>query len=154
MVKPHRNQSPEEARKQKLRLWLQLLKTSRQIENEVRERFRVNFDTTLPRFDVLAALARNPAGLRMSELSRALRVSNGNTTTVVDRLVADGLVVRVTIDDDRRAFLARLTTKGHRSFAAMAEQHELWIDDIIDSANIVQEAELSAALKALVSERT
>ena len=44
--------------KDHLRLWLRMLKTTRGVENELRERLRVNFRTTLPRFDVMAALYR------------------------------------------------------------------------------------------------
>ena len=52
--------------KSRLRLWLRLLKASKQIETELRERMRRELDTTLPRFDVMAALSRNPSGLKMS----------------------------------------------------------------------------------------
>ena len=48
--------------RQKLRLWLRLLKTSRAVEAELRERLRLAFGTTLPKFDVMAALERQPAG--------------------------------------------------------------------------------------------
>ena len=44
--------------RQRLGLWLQMLRSVRHMENELRERLRVNFDTTLPRFDVLALLLR------------------------------------------------------------------------------------------------
>ena len=56
--------------KQRLRLWLRLLRASRTIEAELRERLSTEFDTTLPRFDVMAALYRAPDGMLMSELSR------------------------------------------------------------------------------------
>ena len=39
--------------KARLRVWLRILKVSRMIERELRERLRVEFDTTLPRFDVM-----------------------------------------------------------------------------------------------------
>ena len=57
--------------------------------------FKTEFNATLPRFDVMAALYRKPDGMLMSELSRFLLVSNGNVTGIVDRLVSDGFVVRV-----------------------------------------------------------
>ena len=41
--------------KARLRLWLRLLGVTRQVEGELRERLRA-CDTTLPRFDVMAAL--------------------------------------------------------------------------------------------------
>ena len=60
------------------------------------------FDTTLPRFDVMAALYRSPEGMLMSDLSRFLLVSNGNVTGIVDRLVSDGFVARAQREGDRR----------------------------------------------------
>jgi DNA-binding MarR family transcriptional regulator len=116
--------------KQRLRLWLRLLKTSRDVEGNIRERLRTQYDTTLPRFDVLAALYRNDKGLKMSELSGALRVSNGNVTGIVDRLVTDGAVVRVAVPGDRRAQLVRLTKKGMSEFEIMAAEHETWVNGI------------------------
>ncbi len=117
--------------KQKLRLWLKLLKTSKSIEAELREKLRLEFDTTLPRFDVMAALYRNAEGLKMSELSGELRVSNGNVTGIVDRLVEEGQVVRIPVHNDRRATTVRLTVKGRERFGEMAGRHELWIDDLL-----------------------
>lgn len=119
------------AAKQKLRLWIRLLRSSRTIEAELRERLRVEFAVTLPQFDVLAALARRPAGMTMTEVSRYLMVSNGNVTGIIDRLVADGLVVRRTDEADRRATYVRLTRKGAQQFDTMAEAHEAWIGELL-----------------------
>ena len=94
---------PAAGSKQRLRLWLRLLRAARAIEAELRERLRDEFDMTLPQFDVMAALARKGAGMTMTELSRLLMVSNGNVTGIIDRLVAERLVVRQAHDDDRRA---------------------------------------------------
>ena len=68
--------------KDHLRLWVRLLRASRTIESELRERLRQEFNTTLPRFDVMAALYRAPEGMLMSDLSRFLLVSNGNVTEI------------------------------------------------------------------------
>ncbi len=54
--------------KQRLRLWLRLLRSTRFMEGELRERLRVGYGVTLPRFDVLAALFRFEAGMTMTEL--------------------------------------------------------------------------------------
>ena len=107
--------------KQRLRVWLRLLKIQRLMETEIRERLRVEFATTLPRFDVLAALYREEKGLKMSELSTALMVSNGNVTGIVERLVSDGLVIRVPVSGDRRAMLVRLTERGRAFFCRDGE---------------------------------
>lgn len=114
-----------------LRLWLRLLRATRSIEAELRERLRVEFDTTLPRFDVMAALARRPEGMSMTALSRTLIVSNGNATGIVDRLVADGLVMRMEHARDKRATFVRLTREGARKFASMASVHEGWVRDLL-----------------------
>lgn len=113
-----------------LRLWLRMLTCTTMIEGEVRTRLRDAFDVTLPRFDLMAALDRAPEGLAMGELSRRLMVSNGNVTGVVDRLVAEGLVVREPSPHDRRSAVVRLTAAGRRQFRAMAAAHEGWIADM------------------------
>jgi len=117
--------------KARLRLWVRLLRLSRSIEGELRERLKTRFATTLPRFDVMAALWRAPEGMLMSELSRFLLVSNGNVTGIVDRLVADGLVARATRAGDRRTSVVRLTAAGRDAFTAMAEAHGQWIDELL-----------------------
>jgi len=114
--------------KDKLRLWLYLLKTSREVENGLRERLRTEHETTLPRFDVMAMLHRTPNGLRMSELSEQLMVSNGNVTGIVGRLAEDGMITRVSEMGDRRARHVKLTDKGCRWFEDLAADHEHWID--------------------------
>lgn len=114
-----------------LRLWLQLLACSALIERHVRERLRDRFDITLPRFDMMAQLDREPKGLKMSELSRRLMVTGGNVTGLTDQLVAEGLVMRRGIPGDRRAYNIRLTPKGKRQFDAMAVEHEAWIVELL-----------------------
>ena len=89
------------------------------------------FDTTLPRFDVMAALDREPDGLTMSALSEHLLVSNGNVTNIVARLVEDGLVTRTQDKSDRRVLRVRLTAKGRRDFRGYAAAHEAWIEQLL-----------------------
>jgi DNA-binding MarR family transcriptional regulator len=138
--------------KERLRLWLKLLKATRMVEAELRERLRLEFETTLPRFDVLAALRRAPKGLRMSALSAELKVSNGNVTGIVDRLVADGFVVRVPVDNDRRAMVVRLTERGKSRFDAMAQAHESWIDGLMGGVSPEMARDLSGALDQVSAE--
>jgi DNA-binding MarR family transcriptional regulator len=122
--------------KTRLRLWLGLLRTTRRIENGLRERLRTEHGTTLPRFDVLAMLYRTREGLRMSDLSDQLMVSNGNVTGVVERLVQDGLVERLPVPGDRRATLIRLTGPGVASFERMAADHEAWIGGVLAEIDV------------------
>lgn len=110
--------------KRRLKMWIRLLGVTRAAESHLREFLRVQHDTTLPRFDVLAALYRRREGVTMSELSRMLLVSNGNATTVVDRLENDGLVRRTPSETDRRTVFVALTPEGLRQFEGLATQHE------------------------------
>lgn len=110
-----------------LRLWLRLLATSNLIESRIRMRMQERFGMTLPRFDLMAQLARVPAGLRMTELSARMMVTGGNVTGIADALEREGMVARETDPEDRRASRVRLTPAGRRSFRAMAVEHESWI---------------------------
>lgn len=112
---------------QELRLWLRLLACSQLVEKRVRVGLREQYDTTLPRFDLMAQLERHPEGLKMKELSHRLMVTGGNVTGITDQLVAEGLVERVGVEGDRRAFRVRLTDRGRANFTDMAQQHERWI---------------------------
>jgi DNA-binding MarR family transcriptional regulator len=110
-----------------LRIWLRLLTCTQLIERRVRSRLRERFNTTLPRFDLMAQLERHPEGLKMNELSRLLMVTGGNVTAIVDQLEKEGLVERLDEPADRRAFRIRLTRSGHKTFAEMARAHEEWV---------------------------
>ena len=141
--------APGCASKERLRLWLRLLKTTRGIESQLRENLRSEFASTLPRFDVLAALSRYDTGLKMSQLSGVLRVSNGNVTGIVDRLVQDGLAIRVPVQGDRRAWLVRLTQKGREEFAAQAAAHEAWINAMLGEISAQEATQIGGRLDAL-----
>jgi len=148
-----RDLAPEDApSKTRLRLWLRLLKLSSGVESALRRRLREDHDTTLPRFDVMAALSRHPEGLKMSDLSGYLKVSNGNVTGIVDRLTEEGLALRVAIPGDRRAQKAQLTPKGQAAFSDLAGHHEMWVDDLLSGLS-PEEAETMTSLleKALVA---
>lgn len=100
------------------------------VTGEIRRRFRAEFGVTLPQFDVMAQLDRDPAGLRMGELSARMMVTNGNVTGLVARLSSEGLVRRVRAPRDGRSSVVRLTPRGVRVFARLARAHEGWVVDL------------------------
>ena len=65
-----------------LRLWLRILTCTNLVENKLRNNLREEFASTLPRFDLLAQLERNPQGLKMGDLSKLMMVSGGNVTGI------------------------------------------------------------------------
>lgn len=140
--------------KQRLRLWLLLLRTTRSTESELREFLRVEHETTLPRFDVMAALYRTDKGLTMTELSRYLLVSNGNVTTVVDRLVQDGMAKREQLANDRRSLRVSLTPQGYEQFTAMASAHEAKLNELFADFSPSDIEQLLNLLKAHAHKET
>lgn len=127
-------------------MWIRLLGVTRAAEGELREFLRVQHGTTLPRFDVMAALYRRREGVTMSELSRMLLVSNGNATTVVDRLEADGLVRRTPSETDRRTVFVALTAAGLQQFEVLAAGHEAEVARMFGG---LSEADLEALTEIL-----
>lgn len=129
-----------------LRLWLRMLTCTQLVEKRVRSRLREEFDTTLPRFDLMSQLERAPDGLKMNELSRRMMVTGGNVTGITDQLVIEGLVERVEVEGDRRAYRVRLTGKGRALFRDMAHEHERWI---VEAFGGLGERDLAALHKLL-----
>jgi DNA-binding MarR family transcriptional regulator len=129
-----------------LRLWLRLLTCTQLVEKQVRTLLRERFDTTLPRFDLMAQLERAPTGLKMNELSRRMMVTGGNVTGITDQLVAEGLVERIDVEGDRRAYRVRLTAKGRKLFHEMARQHESWI---VEAFSALSDKDLASLHKLL-----
>jgi DNA-binding MarR family transcriptional regulator len=126
---------------------LGLLTSSQLIEKQVRTRFRNEFNTTLPRFDVMAALAREPEGQTMGDISRWLLVSSGNITGIVSRLVADGLVNRTRSASDRRRHLVKLSRKGQAEFERLSSTHEQWIKELLNGMTRKEMTELDELLR-------
>jgi DNA-binding MarR family transcriptional regulator len=114
-----------------LRLWLRLLSCTNQVEGRVRQNLQSSFNTTLPRFDLMAQLERAPQGLKMSELSQRMMVTGGNVTGITDGLEKEGLVVREVDSADRRVYRVKLTAEGERQFRRMAAEHERWVVDLL-----------------------
>ena len=109
-----------ELSKRRLKAWIRLLGVTRMVESDLREFLRTRHATTLPRFDVMAALWRRRDG-----------VSNGNATAVVDRLEKDGLVRRRPSDTDRRTVFVALTDDGLTAFERIATEHEAEVDRLL-----------------------
>ena len=129
-----------------LRLWLRLLTCTQLVEKQVRNGLREQFATTLPRFDLMAQLERAPDGLKMNELSRRMMVTGGNVTGITDQLVTEGLVERVDVEGDRRAWRVRLTARGRKQFNDMAQRHEEWIVGAFASLSAKEIAQLHRLL--------
>ena len=132
-----------------LKLWLRLLTCTTLIEASVSQRLRRGFGSTLPRFDLLAQLYREPEGLRMSELSRRLMVTGGNVTGLADQLEREGLLLREAVPGDRRAIRLMLTPSGRARFADMARAHESWVVSLMSELSATEQRTLRDLLGRL-----
>jgi DNA-binding MarR family transcriptional regulator len=132
-----------------VRLWLRLLTCSITIEKRVRRRLAEEFDTTLPRFDVLAALDRRSQGMTMGELSQALLVSGGNLTALVRQLQSQGHLDMERDPEDRRSWVVRITPAGRRHFRKVATEHHHWVAGMFAGLSASHGEQLYALLAEL-----
>src|ERR1700737_5628706 len=136
-------------------LVLRMLACTNRIENFVRQNLQAKFETTLPRFDLMAQLERAPQGLKMSELSQRMMVTGGNVTGITDGLEKEGLVVREVDPADRRVFRVKLTPEGQKQFRRMAAEHEQWVIGLFEGMSMKhtnQLVELLGDLKRHISQ--
>jgi DNA-binding MarR family transcriptional regulator len=132
-----------------VRLWLRMLACTNRIENFVRQNLQAKFETTLPRFDLMAQLERAPRGLKMSDLSQRMMVTGGNVTGITDGLENDGLVVREVDTADRRVFRVKLSAEGQRQFRRMAAEHEQWVIELFEGMSMKHKNQLVELLGKL-----
>jgi MarR family 2-MHQ and catechol resistance regulon transcriptional repressor len=71
---------------------------------------------SLPKLAALHALTQAGESMQFSQLAERLACVKSNITQLVDRLEADGLVVRGADPNDRRSRIATLTAKGRKAY--------------------------------------
>lgn len=115
---------PMDRRDPRLQAWTAFLRAHARIIRALERELQDEQGMALTDYDVLVQLAAvEGRRLRMSELADRLMLSRSGATRLVDRLVADGLVERVSCDDDRRGQWASLTDAGHDRLRRAAPTH-------------------------------
>ncbi|GAA6153451.1 MarR family winged helix-turn-helix transcriptional regulator [Pseudoteredinibacter isoporae] len=131
-----------------LRVWLQLAKSSKSIEQEMETRFHQRFKQSMSRFDVLSQLYRySPEGLPMGKVAEQLLASRGNITRLVDRMVNEHLIERSASPLDRRVIQIRITDKGLQLFEDMAQAHADWSHELLGDLTPLEIDQLLHLLK-------
>jgi DNA-binding MarR family transcriptional regulator len=97
---------------------------------------------------VLAQLDRYGDGLALGQLSQNLKVSGGNVSGLVQRLLADDLISKEMSSEDRRSFIVRLTPKGETLFRKAADLHKKHLSGRLEN---IPGRELETALDVLRS---
>ena len=115
---------PITTRDPRLAAWSTFLRAHARVVRELERELQAEEDLALTDYDVLVQLAgADDRRLRMSELADRLLLSRSGATRLVDRLVADGLVERVTCEADRRGQWAALTDAGLARLRRAAPTH-------------------------------
>jgi len=103
------------------------------------------------RFATLTLIGRNP-GISQTELSQANGRDKSSLTPVVEDLVRRGLVKRIRLAHDRRAYRLNLTPAGRRVLASLnacAKRHERNLDRVIGMG---ERTRFIAVLKRIAAE--
>jgi DNA-binding MarR family transcriptional regulator len=100
--------------------------------DRVDARLRESHELPLAFFESLLLISRAPRGsMRVGDLARALRVTVGGTSKLVDRIERAGLIAREPDPDDRRASRAALSTAGKRKLTAALKSYEAEVGSIL-----------------------
>lgn len=101
---------------------------------------------------IFSALAqRHPKGFMLKELAQELHLTPGAVSQSVERLVADGTVIREVSATDRRAVSVRITSKGlqlkENNDRRLGELLSLLLKDISEKDRIIFQQVASQALQ-------
>jgi len=108
----------------RLDTWRTFLSAHARVVRRLETELQADQELALTDYDVLVQLAAaDDRRLRMSDLADRLLLSRSGATRLVDRLVADGLVERVSCDSDRRGQWASLTDAGYDRLRSAAPRH-------------------------------
>ena len=91
--------------------------------------------------NAVAYLLRNPEGTRISDLADYLKISRPSTTTLVKKLVKNGLVERVPKPGESKATLLVCTRKGKR-FSSYQRRYRERLTEIFDQEFTEDEKEV------------
>ena len=124
-----------------------LIEANRRLTRTVETSLRVNHQLTLVDFEALIRLGRSvDRQMSMSELAGQMVLTSGGVTRLVDRLVAGGLIERVSCPSDRRVQWARLTDAGYRLATDAVQTHLRDLDEHFFSAMSPPERETVVAV--------
>jgi DNA-binding MarR family transcriptional regulator len=111
----------------------------------------VNAGLKAGQFQVLAELrTRDPLSMTVSELARAVILTSGAMTTVLDKLSARGLIKRQADEADRRALRVTITPKGTTVINSALDRQVARHREINSVLPLDERQQLSASLRKLL----
>ena len=146
---------PLKARDPRLAPWRAFVRAQAHVSRRLDEDLRAEHGLSLQEYVALLFLAEAPdRRLRMGRLADSLTLSKSGATRLIDRLVDDGLVDRVTCSSDLRGAEAALTEAGLDRLRKAAPTHLRGIGEyflsVIDDEDlrVVERTMLSVADRA------
>jgi DNA-binding MarR family transcriptional regulator len=128
--------------------WRTFLIAHARVSRRLDEELRAEHDLSLGEYDALLNLAEAPdRRLRMNTLANRVVLSKSGVTRLIDRLVADGLVVRDTCLSDARGAEAVLTEAGLARLRRASRTHLRGIEEHFLSR--IDEADLATLQRVL-----
>jgi DNA-binding MarR family transcriptional regulator len=135
--------------------WLRIVQVHDRITRRVDSAMHLQHGLSLTAFEALRRIADAPGErASMGEVADATGLSRPGVTSTVNRLVADGLVLRERAGGDRRLLHARLTPAGRERVAAAGRTHDDLVTHLLtllgDDAAVVTDAlaRVSAAARS------
>jgi DNA-binding MarR family transcriptional regulator len=135
--------------------WLRIVQVHDRITRRVDSALHRQHGLSLTGFEALRWIAEAPGErATMGEVAEALGLSRPGVTSTVNRLVADGLVLRERAGGDRRLLHARLTPAGRQRVREAAHTHDDLVAHLLtllgDDAALVTDAlaRVSSAARA------
>ena len=98
--------------------------------------------------ELLSALAENPA-MRPGQLAHLLHMRPNTVTTIVNALVAHGMVSRAPADNDRRAIELTVTEAGRDAVHSWQAVNAALLSDALGTLSGQQRRALASAVPAL-----
>ena len=125
--------------------WLRIVQVHDRITHRVDSALHRQHGLSLTGFEALRRIADAPGErATMGEVAEAIGLSRPGVTSTVNRLVADGLVIRERAGDDKRLLHARLTPSGRQRVEAAARTHDELVAHLLtmlgDDAGVVTDA--------------
>jgi DNA-binding MarR family transcriptional regulator len=131
-------------------LVLQVLATAQALEKAGQRIFRPH-GLTSAKFNVLNLLSDQPAGMRASDLARALIVDRSNVTGLIKRMKKDALLQEVETAQDRRQHVVTLSPKGRTAWKTAHAAYEKGLAELAGGLSAANRKTAETVLASLVA---
>lgn len=115
------------------------------------DNFFAQYQLSPGRYTLLIILRKAPGGLMPSELAQKVGVTQATISGLINSLEKAELVARETHSKDGRAFVIKLTTKGHALIKTIAPEYYSRLMDFWGQFQESEKSQLKASLDRMIS---